>query len=85
MSLVVPDSGLEKTPEHEKVPAQEKASHYDSDPSSEDGEALEISEKKLLRKLDLRLLPPLALLYLLSFLDRSNGRHPNLKWLDLAN
>jgi hypothetical protein len=32
-----------------------------------------INEKKLLRKLDLRLLPPLTLLYLLSFLDRSNG------------
>jgi hypothetical protein len=32
-----------------------------------------ISEKSLLRKLDLKLLPPLSLLYLLSFLDRSNG------------
>lgn len=32
-----------------------------------------INEKSLLRKLDLRLLPPLTLLYLLSFLDRSNG------------
>ena len=32
-----------------------------------------IDEKKLLRKLDLRLLPPLTLLYLLSFLDRSNS------------
>jgi hypothetical protein len=32
-----------------------------------------INEKRLLRKLDLRLLPPLTLLYLLSFLDRSNG------------
>jgi hypothetical protein len=32
-----------------------------------------INEKALLRKLDLRLLPPLTLLYLLSFLDRSNG------------
>jgi hypothetical protein len=32
-----------------------------------------ITEKKLLRKLDLKLLPPLTLLYLLSFLDRSNG------------
>ncbi|KAH8589733.1 MFS nicotinic acid transporter-like protein [Bisporella sp. PMI_857] len=31
-----------------------------------------INEKKLLRKLDLKLLPPLTLLYLLSFLDRSN-------------
>lgn len=32
-----------------------------------------VNEKALLRKLDLRLLPPLTLLYLLSFLDRSNG------------
>ncbi|KAJ9215692.1 hypothetical protein DTO166G4_2798 [Paecilomyces variotii] len=31
-----------------------------------------VNEKALLRKLDLRLLPPLTLLYLLSFLDRSN-------------
>ena len=30
-------------------------------------------DKALLRKLDLRLLPALTLLYLLSFLDRSNG------------
>jgi len=30
-------------------------------------------EKQLLRKLDLHLLPVLTLLYLLSFLDRSNG------------
>lgn len=34
---------------------------------------LNINEKALLRKLDLRLLPPVTLLYLLSFLDRSNG------------
>ena len=33
-----------------------------------------INEKALLRKLDLKLLPALTLLYLLSFLDRSNGR-----------
>lgn len=32
-----------------------------------------IDEKALVRKLDLRLLPPLTLLYLLSFLDRSNS------------
>lgn len=47
-------------------------------PSDSDVDALEattgINEKKLLRKLDLKLLPPLTLLYLLSFLDRSNGR-----------
>jgi hypothetical protein len=34
-----------------------------------------INENKLLRKLDLKLLPPLSLLYLLSFLDRSNGKY----------
>src|SRR4051794_39742031 len=36
-----------------------------------------INEKALLWKLDLKLLPPLSLLYLLSFLDRSNSRFPS--------
>jgi len=35
-----------------------------------------INEKSLVRRLDLKLLPPLTLLYLLSFLDRSNGINP---------
>lgn len=45
---------------------------------SEDGQDAYsgINEDKLLRKLDLKLLPTLTLLYLLSFLDRSNGRLP---------
>lgn len=34
-----------------------------------------VNEKSLLRKLDLRLLPAVSVLYLLSFLDRSNGTH----------
>ena len=34
-----------------------------------------INERSLLRKLDLHLLPAVTLLYLLSFLDRSNGEH----------
>ena len=46
-------------------------------PSLTDDEAYanptDISEKALLRKLDFKLLPPLTLLYLLSFLDRSNS------------
>ena len=33
-----------------------------------------INEKRLLRKLDIRLLPAVSVLYLLSFLDRSNGK-----------
>ena len=32
-----------------------------------------ITDNFILRKLDWKLLPPLSLLYLLSFLDRSNG------------
>lgn len=49
-----------------------------SPPSSDNGESYDrfpaINEKKLLRKLDRTLLPALTLLYLLSFLDRSNGK-----------
>lgn len=44
---------------------------------SEDGQDVYygINQKALLRKLDQKLLPALTLLFLLSFLDRSNGRH----------
>lgn len=41
-------------------------------PSLEAGEDA-INEKKLLRKIDWRLIPPLTFLYYLSFLDRSNS------------
>lgn len=43
-----------------------------------------INEKSLVRKLDFKLLPPLTLLYLLSFLDRSNGMFCTpINWVDL--
>lgn len=45
-----------------------------SSPSSIAGEHVGVKEKALLTKLDMRLLPPLTILYLLSFLDRSNGQ-----------
>ncbi|KAI9761920.1 MAG: hypothetical protein M4579_000703 [Chaenotheca gracillima] len=48
---------------------------------SDDGESLKINEKALLRKLDMRLLPALTLLYLLSFLDRSNVGNAKLEGL----
>ena len=32
-----------------------------------------VNEKALIRKLDFRLLPAVTVLYLMSFLDRSNG------------
>ena len=68
----------------EKQPSRDEPPKADESPGKDDGqspeaasadslEALEINEKALLRKLDLRLLPGLTLLYLLSFLDRSNG------------
>lgn len=48
-----------------------------SPPSSDIDDSFErfsgVNEKKLIRKLDRTLLPALTILYLLSFLDRSNG------------
>jgi hypothetical protein len=44
-----------------------------SDTSSDEEITSSINEKSLLRKIDLKLLPAVSILYLLSFLDRSNG------------
>ena len=58
-------------PQEEKYKATtspSSVSDTDQDASSK------IDEKALIRKLDLKLLPALTALYLLSFLDRSNGR-----------
>lgn len=41
----------------------------------DNGDHPTINEKRLLRKIDLRLLPAVGILYLLSFLDRSNGQY----------
>ena len=43
--------------------------------SDSETEDQKINEKSLLRKIDLYLLPAIGILYLLSFLDRSNGNH----------
>lgn len=52
--------------------------------SSEDLESTYgVNEKALLRKLDFKLLPALTLLYLLSFLDRSNGTQQEDHVIDL--
>ena len=55
-------------PRSQKVPAEP------SSDSDENGPL--VNEKALLRKLDAHLLPAVGLLYLLSFLDRSNGKMP---------
>lgn len=45
----------------------------DQTPSDTETAGPKISEKALLRKVDAYLLPAVGILYLLSFLDRSNG------------
>ncbi|KAL1991065.1 hypothetical protein VTN49DRAFT_5569 [Thermomyces lanuginosus] len=59
----------------EEVSVQQKenaASDNDPEGSFEQVDFSHIDEKKVLRKMDLRLIPMLAILYLLSFLDRGN-------------
>lgn len=41
-----------------------------------------VDEKKTLRKMDIRLIPALAILYLLSFLDRGNIGNAKIQGLD---
>ncbi|MCJ1316459.1 hypothetical protein MMC15_001780 [Xylographa vitiligo] len=75
---------MEKAETPSPVPSAttEKAAFTDS-PLSDDGldNPSGIQEKALLRKLDLRLLPAVTLLYLLSFLDRSNVANARLDGL----
>lgn len=50
----------------------------DADPNGESIPQLDEAEfKKILRRIDLRLIPLLSVLYLLSFLDRGNGDFPS--------
>ncbi|BCS09510.1 hypothetical protein ALUC_30327S [Aspergillus luchuensis] len=65
-------SSMASTPE-KTIEADEKA----ASPST--SSVTNINEKALLRKLDFRLLPPLTILYLLSFLDRSNVGNARLE------
>jgi len=63
--------------ESEKVPVEDTGRGQSTAASLSDESITNptgINEKALLWKLDLRLLPPLTLLYLLSFLDRSNSK-----------
>ncbi|ORY19442.1 MFS nicotinic acid transporter-like protein Tna1 [Clohesyomyces aquaticus] len=57
------------------------ASTLSSDTELEAIAGRSVDEKKLLRKLDLRLLPAVSILYLLSFLDRSNVANARLEGL----
>lgn len=79
-----------KTGNLEGAFVDEKANHPVASPdkhlspsASEDdiAEYSRISESKILRKLDLHLLPGVCILYLLSFLDRSNVGNARLEGL----
>lgn len=63
-----PEKGLE-SPENASSKAD---SPSEAEAEVEVGES--VNEKSLLRKLDAKLLPAVGILYLLSFLDRSNGK-----------
>lgn len=56
---------------------QTKIDEASSDRATDENGPDAIDEKKLLRKLDWHLVPGLTLLFLLSFLDRSNGKSPS--------
>jgi MFS family permease len=81
---VLPDSTrvTEDSPEIDSIGKKQK---NESDPSSgselEDSEAGGVDEKALLRKIDWRLLPAVGILYLLSFLDRSNVGNARIEGL----
>ena len=68
----------------EGKPQRYSESDPDKNPSVDPGSDLEtstINEKSLLRKLDIRLLPAVGILYLLSFLDRSNVGNAKIEGL----
>jgi hypothetical protein len=73
---------MSSSPENEKVASEVQDNGSSHSPSLVADDSLAhtsgINEKALLRRLDLKLLPPLTLLYLLSFLDRSNSMSPLL-------
>jgi hypothetical protein len=76
MALVEPQN--EKS-QNEKIPLEAQpttSSALSLNSDEEFANPTGINEKALIRKLDRRLLPPVTLLYLLSFLDRSNSMSP---------
>ena len=55
---------------------------YDPEYLAANGNFSHIDSKKVLRKMDLHLIPMLALLYLLAFLDRGNIGNARIEGLD---
>jgi sugar phosphate permease len=74
---------MEKTRSNEHVHIEAKE-HIDSEATSQVIGFDERATKRLIRKIDIHLLPLLALLYLLSFLDRTNIGNARLAGLEKA-
>ena len=69
------------TVDHEKQPYVVDKLGGSGSNSENSGEALGVNESKLLRKIDWHIVPGVTLLYLLSFLDRSNIANARLEGL----
>lgn len=67
--------------QHDKEREVDRSTSPDSPSANEDVSAVHISETALLRKIDWRLLPAVGILYLLSFLDRSNVANARIEGL----
>jgi hypothetical protein len=70
----VQDEDISTSPEKHVIdePLHHTFTHHDPNWDGADVDFSHVDEKAVLRKMDLRLLPMLALLYLLAFLDRGN-------------
>lgn len=66
------DEDISHVQERSPVNDKHTFTHHDPNWDGNDVDFSHVDEKAVLRKMDLRLLPMLALLYLLSFLDRGN-------------
>jgi hypothetical protein len=64
------DTSDRKAPDAESGSQKVEKVVIDGSPPAIDGAALGVDEKRLVRKLDLHLVPLVMLLYLFSFLDR---------------
>lgn len=77
--LVMAEANVEY--QHDKERETQAASASGSASETEEIGAVNISEGALLRKIDFRLLPAVGILYLLSFLDRSNVSNARIEGL----
>lgn len=66
----------------EKTLEQSPSDHTRSPDDSDLEDASSVNDAALMRKIDIRLLPGVTLLYLMSFLDRSNVANAKIEGLD---